>query len=86
MVRAVAINPDDFEAREGLMRFYARAPWPLGDTSRAFEMVAYVSTKDPKRAAKDYRELADTLRKSGHADQAEEAAKLAQSLAPAPAH
>jgi len=86
MTRAIAANPGDLAACEGLMRFYARAPWPLGDTSRAFEMVAYVSTKDPKRAAKDYRELADTLRKSGHADQAEEAAKLAQSLAPAPAH
>lgn len=86
MTRAISINPDDFEAREGLMSFYAKAPWPLGDTNRAFEMAAYVSTRDPRRGAKDYRALADTLRKSGHPDLAEEAARLAQSLAPAPAH
>jgi tetratricopeptide (TPR) repeat protein len=86
MTRAISINPDDFEAREGLMRFYAKAPWPLGDTNKAFEMAAYVSTKDPKRGAQDYRALAETLRKSGHPDQADSAAKLAQSLAPAAGH
>jgi hypothetical protein len=49
-------------------------------------MAAYVSTKDPKRGAQDYRALAETLRKSGHPDQADSAAKLAQSLAPAAGH
>ena len=86
MTRAIAENPDDFEAREGLMRFYAKAPWPLGDTPRAFQMAAYIAAKDPRRGADDYRSLADTLRKAGHADDANSASKLAQSLAPAQPH
>jgi tetratricopeptide (TPR) repeat protein len=85
MSRAISENPDDFEAREGLMSFYAKAPWPLGDTPRAFEMAAYVASKDPKRGAEDYRSLAATLRRNGHPDEANSALKLAQSLAPAKA-
>jgi tetratricopeptide (TPR) repeat protein len=83
MTRAISQNPDDFEAREGLMSFYAKAPWPLGDTPKAFAMAAYVASKDPKRGADDYRSLAATLRKAGHPDDANSASKLAQSLAPA---
>jgi len=45
MTRAVAANPQDVEACEGLMRFYAKAPWPLGDTAKAFQMVAYIAAK-----------------------------------------
>jgi hypothetical protein len=86
MTRAVTLNPDDLEAREGLMRFYAKAPWPLGDAAKALQMAAYVATKDAKRGEGDYRSLADTLRKAGHGDQADVALKLAQSLAPAQTH
>jgi tetratricopeptide (TPR) repeat protein len=86
MTRALSLNPDDFEAREGLMRFYAKAPWPLGDSGKAFQMAAYVATKDPRRGAEDYRVLAQALRKAGRTDQADTALKFAQSLAPAPAH
>jgi Flp pilus assembly protein TadD len=82
MTRAIAANPDDIEAREGLMRFYAKAPWPLGDVNKALLMAAEIAKRDPKKGAAEYTALAATLTKEGHSAEADMATKAAQSLAP----
>lgn len=50
MERAVALNPDDLDAREGLLLFYQRAPWPLGSRSRATSQLEAIRQRDPGRA------------------------------------
>jgi len=43
---AVQLNPDDVEARAGLMEFYARAPWPLADLLEAEYQAAEIGRRD----------------------------------------
>ncbi len=50
MERAVELNPDDLDAREGLLLFYQRAPWPLGSRSRAKLHLEAIRQRDPGRA------------------------------------
>lgn len=64
MEKALAINPDYLEAREGLFQFYERAPWPLGSSAKAATQLAEIRKRDPdlatvlsvlsKTRAKDY--------------------------------
>ena len=49
MLKAIQLNPDDLDARDGLMQFYARAPWPLGSRSRAYEQAREIRQRDPLR-------------------------------------
>jgi tetratricopeptide (TPR) repeat protein len=35
MEKALAIDPDYLDAREGLFQFYDRAPWPIGSAAKA---------------------------------------------------
>jgi len=84
MTRAIAQDPGDLEAREGLMRFYAKAPWPLGDPAKAMAQAADIGRADPRRGAAAYRSLAETFLKAGRGEQARLAAQCAQSLAPGP--
>jgi cytochrome c-type biogenesis protein CcmH/NrfG len=83
MTRAIAQDPADLEACEGLMRFYAKAPWPLGDPSKALSLAAAIAKVDPKRGAAAYRSIGEAFEKSGHKEEARSAAEAAQSLAPA---
>jgi tetratricopeptide (TPR) repeat protein len=82
MTRAIAENPRDLEACEGLMRFYAKAPWPLGSPEKALSLAAEIARADPGRGASAYRSLADTFKRGGLDVQARSAAERAQSLAP----
>jgi tetratricopeptide (TPR) repeat protein len=84
MARAIAMNPSDLEAREGLMRFCAKAPWPLGDPDRALAQAAEIAKRDPKRGSAAYRLIAALFEKQGRTRQALYASQASQRLAGAP--
>ena len=77
------MNPDDMEARDGLMQFYAKAPWPLGDSSRALSMAGEIAKRDPKRGLAAYRAIGAIFERKGLHEAALAAGRAAQSLAPA---
>jgi tetratricopeptide (TPR) repeat protein len=52
MEKAIKLNPDDVEARAGLMQFYQRAPWPLGSSTKAAAQLEEIRKRDPDRATK----------------------------------
>src|SRR5665213_2794314 len=81
MSRAIAANPDDLEACEGLMRFYAKAPWPLGNADRALALAAQIAKADPKRGLVAYHSIQASFEKTGRAEKAQAASQAAQSLA-----
>jgi len=81
MARAIAANPADLEAREGLMQFYAKAPWPLGDPDKALAMAGEISKRDPKRGVEAYRSIEALFARNGRKEQALAASQAAQSLA-----
>jgi tetratricopeptide (TPR) repeat protein len=81
MARAVAANPGDLGACEGLMRFYAKAPWPLGNAGRALALAAQIAKADPRRGLAAYRSIQATFERNGRADDARAASQAAQSLA-----
>lgn len=64
MQDCIALDPDNLDARDGLMRFYAEAPWPFGSSAKALEQAGEIAKRDPahgfraflylKRNAKDY--------------------------------
>ncbi|HEY1791922.1 MAG TPA: hypothetical protein VGG34_03325 [Opitutaceae bacterium] len=82
MIRAVAGNPADLEACEGLMRFYARAPWPLGDARKAMDLAANIARRNPARAPAAYASLVAGLEAAGRREDAD-LARQAGGLAPA---
>ena len=82
MTRAIAADPGDIDAREGLMRFYAKAPWPLGDPGQALDQAAEISRRAPSRAQAALKLLADSFELAGRRERADEARKMAAGLAP----
>jgi tetratricopeptide (TPR) repeat protein len=50
MEKALAINPDYLEAREGLFQFYDRAPWPIGSSAKAKAQLDEIRKRDPDLA------------------------------------
>jgi tetratricopeptide (TPR) repeat protein len=50
MEKALAIDPDYLEAREGLFQFYERAPWPLGSSANAKAQLEEIRKRDPDLA------------------------------------
>jgi len=82
MARAIAEDPGDLEAREGLMRFYAKAPWPLGDPSKALSLAADIARVDPRLGEAAYRSIAELFERGGRREQARSASLAAQNLAP----
>jgi tetratricopeptide (TPR) repeat protein len=86
MTRAIGSNPADLEAREGLMRFYAKAPWPLGDPDKALLLAAEIAKRDPKRGAAAYSSISELFEKSGRNEPALAALKAAHSLSKDPQH
>jgi Flp pilus assembly protein TadD len=82
MTRAVASKPDDLDACDGLMKFYAKAPWPLGNAGKALGLAAQIARYDPKRGEAAYRSIQATFERTGRAEQARQASDAAQSLAP----
>jgi hypothetical protein len=83
MTRAVAADPSDLAAREGLMQYYAKAPWPLGDPARAMAQAAEVARRNPRRGQADYLQIAALFDKNGSHPEALAARQAAQMLAPA---
>jgi tetratricopeptide (TPR) repeat protein len=81
MTRAIAGDPSNIEACEGLMRFYAKAPWPLGNPARALSLAAQIAKLDPRRGVKAYLAIAASFEKAGLKEDALSANKAAQSLA-----
>ncbi len=81
MERVIQANPADLEAREGLMRFYAKAPWPLGDAGKALAQAAEIAHRDPARGRTAYLALASGFEKGGQHADALSATRAAQSLA-----
>ena len=64
MEKALTIDPDYLNAREGLFQFYQRAPWPIGSSAKAAIQLEEIRRRDPdlatvlgatsKTNAKDY--------------------------------
>lgn len=81
MAKAIALDPGDVEAREGMMQFCAKAPWPLGDADKAMAIAADIGITDPKRGATDYQLIAGIFDKQDRKDKALEATQAAQKLA-----
>ena len=81
MSQAITRNPGDIEAKEGLMRFYAKAPWPLGDPGKALALAADIAARDPKRGVQEYEALAATFTRAGRTQDAAAASRAEQSLA-----
>jgi predicted Zn-dependent protease len=81
MTRAIAANPSDLAACEGLMRFYAKAPWPLGSPERARSLADHIAKLDPKRGAAAYLAIAAIFEKDGRKQESLSAAQVAQALA-----
>ncbi len=50
MEKAIKLNPDDLDAREGLFQFYERAPWPIGSSSKAAAQLEEIRKRNPDRA------------------------------------
>jgi len=50
MEKALTLAPDNLDAREGLIQFYARAPWPVGSSAKAATHLAELRRRDAERA------------------------------------
>ncbi len=85
MAEAIRMNPADLDAREGLMRFCAKAPWPLGDPGKALDLANEIAKCDPRRGGAAYHMIAVLFEKQGRIQEARTAAQAAQDLAPAAA-
>ena len=81
MARAVAMNPADLDARDALMRFFARAPWPLGGPDRALEQAAEIAKRDARRGYNAFRAIAAIFVGQGRKAQALAANRAAERLA-----
>lgn len=84
MSRAIEADPSNIGACDGLMQFYAKAPWPLGNPTRALNLAAHIARLNPRRGAAAYLAIAAIFEKSGLKADALSAKQAAQSLAPQP--
>jgi tetratricopeptide (TPR) repeat protein len=50
MEKAVSLDPDNLDARQGLFEYYEQAPWPLGSSEKAATELDEISRRDPVRA------------------------------------
>jgi tetratricopeptide (TPR) repeat protein len=50
MEKALTIDPDYLDAREGLFQFYQRAPWPMGSSAKAAAQLAEIRKRNPDLA------------------------------------
>jgi tetratricopeptide (TPR) repeat protein len=50
MEKAINLNPDYLEAREGLFQFYQRAPWPIGSNAKAAAQLEEIRKRNPDLA------------------------------------
>jgi cytochrome c-type biogenesis protein CcmH/NrfG len=85
MEKAILLNPDNLDARQGLMQFYARAPWPLGSSARARTQADEILRRDPARGLRAFLVLGRALEKAGNRSEARAAYAIALQLSPASA-
>jgi len=71
--KAVALDPGDLATREGLVRFYGEAPFPLGDPGRARAQAAAIGARNPLRGAEALVALGRIFEKKGERPQARSA-------------
>jgi len=50
MEKSLQLDPENLDARDGLIQFYLRAPWPLGKKNRANFHLEEMRKRDPTRA------------------------------------
>ncbi len=82
MEQAIALDPDNLDARRGLMQFYARAPWPLGSAARARAQADEILRRDPTRGPRTFLLLGRALEKAGNRSGAREAYGVVLRLEP----
>jgi tetratricopeptide (TPR) repeat protein len=83
MEEAIGLDPTDLAARDGLMQFYAKAPWPLEDLEKAWAQAAEIARRNGARGAKAYLELGRILSRKSNRLQARKAYEAALQLDPA---
>jgi len=49
MLKSIELAPENLDAREGLLQFYAQAPWPLGNISKALAQAEEIRKRDAVR-------------------------------------
>jgi len=49
MLKAIELNPENLQAREGIMQFYSQAPWPIGSSSKAYAQAEEIRKRDATR-------------------------------------
>jgi tetratricopeptide (TPR) repeat protein len=49
IIRAIELEPDNLDAREALLQFYASAPWPIGSRTKAKEQAEAIAQRNPTR-------------------------------------
>jgi tetratricopeptide (TPR) repeat protein len=82
MTQAIALDPNDLDARTGLMRFYAQAPWPLGDSDLALSQAEAIARRDPARGLRAFLRLAQIFEKHDDRPAARTACRAALRLNP----
>jgi cytochrome c-type biogenesis protein CcmH/NrfG len=80
--KTTQMNPDDLDARNGLMEFYARAPWPLGDSDKAAAEAQEIARRSPALAVSTELHLGRMLEKRGETPEALAAYREAARLDP----
>jgi len=80
--KAIALNPDNLDAREGLMEFYARATWPFGSSARALAQADEIGRRDSARGLRAYLRLVQIFEKKADRRAAGDAGKAALKLEP----
>jgi tetratricopeptide (TPR) repeat protein len=81
MTKAISMDPDDLDAYDGLMEFYAKAPWPLGDSDKAMDLAGQIAKRDAKSGEAAFNKIAGIFEKAGRDDVALSARQSAQKLA-----
>jgi len=82
MTQAIALDPNDLDARTGLMRFYAQAPWPLGDSDLALAQAEAIGRRDPARGLRAFLRLDQIFEKHDDRPAARAACRAALRLDP----
>ncbi len=49
IIRAIELEPNNLDAREALLQFYASAPWPIGSRTKAKEQAEAIAQRNPTR-------------------------------------
>ncbi len=79
---AVRLDPGNLDARFGVMRFYAEAPWPLGKTAKAFAQADEIARRDAAHGLKSFIWLAKYFAAHGEPADARDACTRAARLDP----